>query len=670
MDKSAARERISALVDEINRHRTLLHVHDRSEISEAALDSLKRELRDLEAAHPDLIRADSPSQRVAGQPLAGFTKVTHRHRMLSLEDIFSSDELTAWVERVTKVAAQPINDFYCELKMDGLAVSLIYDKGELTRAVTRGDGQVGEDVTANVRTIEAIPLKLDGRVPKKIEVRGEVYLDRREFARINRDQAAAKQPAYANPRNLAAGTLRQLDPAIVAARKLKFFAYDLVEISTGLPETHQEKHGLMRLFGIPTEPNSARFRKVAEVAAWIKHWEKRRQKLPYQTDGAVITVNGVELFERLGVVGKAPRGAVAFKYPAEQVTTVVRDIILQVGRTGVLTPVAVLDPVSVAGTTVARATLHNADQIERLDVRVGDTVIIQKAGDIIPEVLSVLTRLRPKGAKPFVWPDRWQGSRLVRKPGEVAYRLPDAGNREVVSRRVRHFVARPALDIDGLGSERIQLLLDNGLIEDEADLFNLKDADLAGLEGWGELSARNAVAAIKAAATTTAERFLLALGLRHLGTATVRLITPLLRVDTLSHLVASLTALDEAELAALEGIGPIVAASLVTELRQPEFKSRLVKLVEAGIKLKMEPGRPVGHRLTGQAFVLTGTMPGLTREAATELILDEGGSVTDSVSRKTAYVLAGDEPGSKLAKAESLGIPIINEAQFRKMLKS
>jgi DNA ligase (NAD+) len=666
------KKRLDQLIEEINHHRTQLHVYDRSEISEAALDSLKRELRDIEAAHPEWIRPDSPSQRVAGTPLPGFKKVRLSRRMMSLEDIFNTDELRSWVSRVTKLHGEPINDFYCELKMDGLAASLIYRNGLLQQVITRGDGQVGEDVTMNARTIEAIPLALGKDAPAELEVRGEIYLDRREFARINQEQAAAGQPTYANPRNLAAGTMRQLDAQVTAKRKLKFFAYDLVEMTGGVPSMHQTKHELMRRWGVPVEPNSTHLTTTAEIESFLNRWEKRRQKLPYQTDGAVITVNSTDLFDKLGVVGKAPRGAVAFKFPAEQATTVVQAIQLQVGRTGAITPVAELTPVVVAGTTVSRVTLHNADQIERLDLRVGDTVVIQKAGDIIPEVLSVLTRLRPAGAKPFVWPESLHGSPLVRAAGEVAYRLADTDNKLVVWRRLQHFVSRGALDVDGLGPERLKILLDNGLIEDEADLFTLRAEQLSDLDGWGEVSARNVVGAIKAARQTTPERWLLSLGLRHIGAETAKLLIPVLResgqLNDGASLLEALTALTPERLDNIPGIGPIVAHSLLTELTRADVRQRLTRLADVNFILTSEKNHARGDKLAGQTFVLTGTLPNLTREAATALIEEQGGKTTDSVSRRTSYVVAGDEAGSKLTKAQQLGVTVINEEQLLNLI--
>ncbi len=672
MNKEAAKSRIKQLTLEINRHRELLHVHDQSEISEAALDSLKRELRDLEAEFPELIAPDSPTQRVAGAPLPGFSKVRHAQRMLSLEDIFSTDELEAWESRLVKLNGKPVGPYYCELKMDGLAGALIYRNGQLERAVTRGDGQVGEDVTLNARTIEAIPLTLGSGAPEYLEVRGEIYLDRREFERINEEQAKLKQPLFANPRNLAAGTMRQLDPKVTAKRRLKFFAYDLVEMTNGVPEEHQQKHALLKKFGLPVEPNSALLNTVAEVAAYLSKWEKRREKLPYQTDGAVISVNSTKLFTELGVVGKAPRGAVAYKFPAEQATTVVRDIILQVGRTGAITPVAELEPVVVAGTTVSRVTLHNADQIERLDIRVGDTVVIQKAGDIIPEVIDVLKRLRPSGAKAFVWPAEMHGSKLARESGEVAYRLVDTENGLVIKRRIQHFVGRSALDIDGLGAERIKMLLDNGLISDEADLYRLKESQLAVLEGWGEVSAHNVIAAIEASKRTTAERLFLALGLRHIGTETVKLILALLRkkfeLTDGAGLIKSLYTLTVDQLAGVEGIGPVVASTLVKELGRSDVKQRLARLAKVGFVLEQSTDKPLGDRLTGKTFVLTGTLPSMTREEAATSIIGQGGKVNDSVSRRTSYVVAGAEAGSKLTKANELGVPVISEEELLKMI--
>lgn len=672
MNEVAAAERIAKLTAEINHHRTLYHVYDRQEISEAALDSLKHELRLLEAEFPALVRPDSPSLRVAGAPLPGFTKVRHRSRMLSLEDVFTEEELTTWAKRVEKLSGEAVTDYYCELKMDGLAVSLIYQNGTLIQGATRGDGLVGEDVTQNLRTIEAIPLSLEGAAPTHLEIRGEVYLDRRDFERINQQQVAAGNLPYANPRNLAAGTLRQLDARITAQRQLKFFGYDVAASSDGLPSTHDQKHTLMQRWGVPVEPHSQRVRSLADITEFLKKWEDKRQQLSYQTDGAVISINSTSAFEALGVAGKAPRGAVAFKYPAEQATTVVKDITLQVGRTGVITPVAVLEPVSVAGTVVSRATLHNADQIERLDVRVGDTVVIQKAGDIIPEVVQVLTRMRPAGAAPFVFPDTLYDSPVVREPGEVAHRLADPKHAQVVWRRLMHFVSRQAMDIDGLGPEKIRTLLDHGLITDEADLFHLKVGDMQDLEGWGEISARNLVEAIDRVREVTLTRFIVSLGLRHVGAETVKLLVQALD-DPQEHLslkeaLERLAASDPDKLAEVQGVGPVVAASVHRELNTPAVQERIRRLIESGLHRVPEQATAGDEALGGRTFVLTGTLTAMTREEAKAAIERRGGKVTDSVSKSTTYLVVGESPGSKVKKAAALGVAQLNEQEFIKLI--
>lgn len=672
MHKQAAQKRIDRLVAEINRHRILYHVHDQQEISDAALDSLKHELASLEEQYPDLVRPDSPSQRVGGKPLAAFAKVRHRQPMLSLNDAFDLEELAAWEKRIQKAVGRSPHPYFGELKIDGLAATLHYRQGLLWRAATRGDGRVGEDVTANIKTIDSIPLKLTGRGwPADLEVRGEIYLDRRNFERLNRGREQEGLVPYANPRNLAAGSVRQLDPKLTAKRRLKFFAYGMGIGAAG--DTHLEEHARLARWGIPVEPHSQKLADLAAVESWLHQWEERRSRLAYQTDGIVIRVNDDALFQQLGVVGKAPRGAIAYKFPAQQATTVVQDIILQIGRTGAVTPVAVLRPVMVAGSTVARATLHNEDEIKRKDIRVGDTVIIQKAGDVIPEVVAALPKLRPAGTRRFRFPTTLHGSRLQRPAGEAVYRVSDSEHPEVLRQQIIHFTSKAALDIDGMGPRRVDLLLQHGLIKDEADLFALPRERLAAVPGLGERSADQLLAAIAGAKKVSLARFLYALGLRHIGSETARLLADYLdqqqRGLSLADAVARLKGMRAADFAALPDIGPVVAASLERSLAKGALRRRIKRLLAAGLtRADRSAVKNESKTLNGRRFVLTGTLATMSRDEAAAAIVARGGRVSGSVSSQTHYVVAGQNPGSKLAAARKLGVTVINEQQLQKML--
>lgn len=671
MDKQAVSRRIAVLIKEIDRQRTLYHVHDKAEISEAALDSLKHELVQLETAYPKLLRPDSPSQRVAGKPAAAFKKVRHASPLLSLNDAFSEEELVAWQKRTASwLKEDQLGSFYVEPKIDGLAVSLIYENGLLVRGATRGDGQVGEDVTQNLKTVEDIPLKLSlADPPQHLEVRGEVYIPRDIFDQLNKIQQKKSLPVYANPRNLAAGTVRQLDSRITAARKLRFFAYAIPECSGQQFVNHHDEHDLALKFGFPVVRGAERVSSVKAILRVLAGYAKRRDKLNYQIDGAVITIDDKKLFDRLGVVGKAPRGSTAYKFAAEQTTTTVKDIQLQIGRTGAITPVAIFESVLVAGTTVSRATLHNEDEIKRLDVRIGDTVIIQKAGDIIPEVVEVLQRLRPAKAKPFAFPRSINGVNLVRPTGEAVHRLATTNHPAVLLRQLQHFVSKAALDVNGLGPERLNLLLDSGLIKHPADLFRLQESDLAGLEGLGELSAQNLLTALQTAKKVTLARFLYALGMRHVGFETAITVANWLdehyHQPSLAKAAAALQGLEVADYTELPDVGPIVAQSLADAWHSGSFVGQVRALLEVGLKRAVEPKvKRAKQVLAGQPIVITGTFADYTRSELQQLIRERGGQPTDSVSSETSYVVVGAEPGSKLAKARTLGLKTISLAQL------
>jgi DNA ligase (NAD+) len=672
MTKTQAAARITKLRAEIEHHRYLYHVLDRQEISDAALDSLKHELEQLETEFPDLVTPDSPTQRVAGQPLPGFTKVRHSVPMLSLNDTFSEEEFRSWVERVSKLDRRAGRDYYAEIKMDGLAMSLVYEGGLLKTAATRGDGQVGEDVTQNMKTIEAIPLRLNmerlspaarRRANGRVEVRGEVFLPKANFEAMNREQEAQGLPAYANPRNTAAGAVRQLDPRITAARKLDFFAYDVV---TDLGQaTHEESHKLAQDLGFKVNPLNQHCASADEVLAYHEKIGQKRAALPYWTDGIVVNVDAIVVFRELGVVGKAPRGAVAFKYPAEQATTVVEDIQVQVGRTGALTPVAHLRPVQVAGSTVSRATLHNANEVARLDVRVGDTVILEKAGDVIPDVVEVLPKLRPASAKPFRMPNRCP---VCRQPvhrdaeGAIHYCINDscpARARE----GLYHFVSKKALDVAGLGPKIVDVLVDEGLVRTPADFFRLQREQLIGLPLFAEKKAEKIVAAIQARRRVGFGRFLFALGIRHVGEETAR---------ALAQHFGSIKRLREAteeELAAVADVGTVVARSIAEFFHQPSAEKLLSALSDAGVVIEQEarPPQKAGP-LAKKTVVVTGTLGTLSREEAHEKIRQAGGKVVSSVSKKTGLVVVGENPGSKAARAQALGVRIVTEREFLKLV--
>jgi len=672
MDKQEAKKRIEKLKKEINHHRYLYHVLDRQEISDAALDSLKKELADLENQFPDLITPDSPTQRVGGRPLPKFKKVRHEKPMLSLNDVFSEEEFYDWVERIKKLAPGENFDFYAEVKMDGLAVSLIYEGGLFVLGATRGNGVVGEDVTQNLKTVEAIPLrlhleKLPNNVKKRVikgrvEVRGEVYMRKDVFKKLNEEQKKKGERLFANPRNAAAGSIRQLDPKIAASRRLNFYAYDLV---TDLGQkTHEESHQLAKKMGFPVNPHNEYCRTPEEVVNYHKKIGEKRKHFPYPSDGIVVNINSISLFNKLGVVGKSPRGALAFKYPAEQATTIVEDIQVQVGRTGALTPVAHLRPVNIAGTTVSRATLHNMDEIKRLDVRIGDTVIVQKAGDIIPDVVKVIKGLRSGREKRFKMPEKcpFCGSKVYRKPGEVAYYCSNKNCFASVRERFYHFVSKKAFDIEGLGPKIIDQLLKADLIKDPADIFTLKREDLEPLERFAEKSAQNIIKAIDKSKKISLSRFIYSLGIRHVGEETAFLLAR--RFGTLENLMKA----KKDELAAIHDIGGVVAESIYNFFQEKENQELIAKLIKNGVKVEKE--KVAAQKFfKNKTFVLTGSLRSMTREQAKTEIRKRGGDVSSSVSHETDYVILGEKPGTKYQKAKNLGIKFLSEEEFLSLLK-
>lgn len=663
MTKIEAKKRIEKLRDEIHRHRYLMHVLDTEEITEAALDSLKHELVQLEKSYPEFISPNSPTQRVAGTPLAQFRKVEHIQPILSIQDAFTIDEVVEWQARNEKILKEKITGYYGELKMDGLAVILTYENGFLTQGLTRGNGRVGEDVTHNIRTLESIPLRLENSAhkwPKRLDVRGEIVISKAELNRINKTQELKGLPLFANPRNLAAGTIRQLDPKITSSRRMEFYAF---EILTNVGQrTHQEVHELLKAWGLKTNPHCRELADVPAIRAYVSEWQSKREALPYQIDGAVIVVNSLVQQKKLGSVGKDERWMLAYKFPAEQATTKLEDIIVQVGRTGVLTPVALLKPVSVAGTTVSRATLHNQDEVDRLGVRIGDTVVVQKAGDIIPDVVQVLTRLRTGQEKIFHMPSKCPacGSVVIKRPEEVAWYCANPNCFAITREQLYHFISRSCFNIEGLGPKIIDQLIDQGLVKDAADLFTLTTGDLMPLERFADKSAAKLVAAIQDKKTIELTRFIHALGIRHVGEQTaIDLANYFKTLDKFLQAQAD-------ELQNIPQIGEVVASSVQTFFQDKKNRELVRHLLQQGVVVT--PVRRQQGKLSGKTFVITGVLSRMSREEAKARIRDAGGQVIESVSRATDYLIAGEKPGSKFAKARALGVEIINQEQLESML--
>ena len=657
--------RIEKLRELINDYRYHYHVLDESTMSEAAADSLKHELSQLEEEFPDLITPDSPTQRVAGRPLDKFQKVTHERRMISLADVFSEEEIKDWLSRNEKLlsAKERQNlEFFTDIKMDGLACAIHYDNGVLTRAVTRGDGLVGEDVTMNVRTIENVPLKLREKVQGHVEVRGEIIIFKKDFERLNELQEKKGEKPFANPRNLAAGSIRQLDPKIAASRPLKFMAYDLV--SPNLP-THAEAYQALKSFGFQISEQQNVFPNIQEVFKEIKHLGETRGNLPFNTDGMVIKINNREIYDKLGIVGKTPRAAVAFKYPAEESTTKVRDIVISIGRTGAATPVAILDPVVVAGSTVTHASLHNADEIARLGVRVGDTVIIYKAGDIIPQIKEVLLTLRPDGTEEFDYEKalhtQYPELEFERPAGEVVYRVKGETSDLILKRALEYFASKPALNIEGLGEKNVAALVDSKMVGSIADLYRLDARKVSQLERFADLSANNLVKAIQESKTAPLAKFITALGIRHVGAQTANSLVKKF------HSLDELRDATEEDLLEIPDIGKIVAESILAYFADEDNLAMLEEMKELGVNPSFEDTSNLP--LSGKSYIISGTLTDYGREEAEDLLRNLGATVTSSVTKNTTALITGEKPGKgKTDKAEKLGIPIIGEAEFLKLI--
>ena len=664
MTKSEAEARILKLRELVNDYRYHYHVLDESIMSEAAADSLKHELSQLEAEYPELITPDSPTQRVAGKALDKFEKVKHEKRMISLADVFSREEVMDWISRNEKlVPGGKIPEFFTDIKMDGLACSLKYRDGLLVQAATRGDGLVGEDVTLNVRTVENIPLKID---IDTAEVRGEIIIFKEDFEKLREKQRKAGEPEFANPRNLAAGSIRQLDSKIAASRPLRFIAYDLV--TPDLPTWH-DAYEMLRKLGFRTSMEDRVFSssEKEELFSYIDHLDEYRKGLKFNTDGMVIKINNRAIYDKLGIIGKTPRGAVAYKFPAEEATTKVRDIVISIGRTGAATPVALFDPVQVAGTTVRHASLHNADEITRLDVRIGDTVIIYKAGDIIPQVKEVLTTLRPDDAKPYDFLKELKAQypelEFERPDGEVVYRVKGENSDLILKRAIEYYASKPALNIDGLGEKNVVALVDAGLVKSIADLYRLNVGQVAALERFGEVSAKNLVDAIQDSKNPPLAKFIAALGIRHVGAQTA---------VSLARKFGSLDALmntTEQDLLEINDIGEVVAESIMAWFSDEDNLKLLNELRELGVWPTDESN--VELPLTGKSYVITGTLSSMGREEAEDKLRSLGATVTSGVTKTTTALITGEKPGkSKTDKADKLNIPRLSEVDLMNLIKS
>lgn len=671
MNRQAAEKRLVELRKLMAKYGHEYYVLDQPSVSDAVYDGLMGELKQLESAFPDLVTPDSPSQRIGSAPAKGFEKFTHRQRMMSLLDCFDDAEAHAWFERIAKLEPAVVEaKFWVDSKKDGLACALHYENGVLVRAVTRGDGTVGEVVTANVRTIYSVPLRLQGNGPftkGHTEVRGEIIMRKKDFEALNKKREAAGEPIYANPRNLAAGTIRQLDPRLVSERPLQFHGYDLIRENTDEVATVRGAYRAMAELGFIIDPEAHTEPSLDKVLDYAHTFSEARHELPYHTDGLVVKIDDRRLQDRLGAVGKNPRGAIAYKYPAEQATTVVKDIVISIGRTGAATPVAVFDPVVVAGSTVRHASLHNADEIKRKDIRVGDTVVIFKAGDIIPQVEQVLTELRPKTAKTFLMEvelhRQYPELEFVRPEGEAVYRVKGATGPLLLKRALEHFASKGALDIDGMGEKNVAALVDAGLVQDLADMYNITKEQVMELERFADLSADNLIKAIERVKTPPLSRFIYALGIRHVGAQTA--------VDLANHFrrLDSLGTARYDELKQVEGIGEIVAESILAWFSDEDNQELLAKFRRLGVW----PGevKHVGGKLSGRRFVVTGSLESMGRDQAAEKIRALGGTFQSSIGKDTDYLVVGANVGaSKLAKAAKLGTKQIDEAAFLKMLET
>lgn len=662
--------RINDLKKIIQQYSYEYHVLDSPSVTDAIYDGLFNELKKLEAKHPEFLTSDSPTQRIGNTPLDKFEKVTHSKRMTSLNDVFDKADVQAWVKRIEKLTVGKQHEFFTDIKMDGLACALIYEDGLFTQAVTRGDGFVGEDVTSNVRTIKNVPLKLRSAKGFEVfmlgrtEVRGEIVMLKKDFENLNARMRSEGKPEFANPRNLAAGTIRQLDSRLVAERPLSFRAYDILRNDPGEVPTNAFAYKALTAIGFARNAQASVFTDVAGVMGFVQEWDAKRHDLPFNTDGLVVKVNDREVYDDLGIVGKHPRAAVAYKYPAEQATTVVKDIVISIGRTGAATPVAVFDPVQVAGTTVQHASLHNADEIARLDVRIGDTVVIFKAGDIIPQVESVVLELRPTSAKKIdfeaLLKHQYPELEFERQGKDVVYRVKGSSSELILKRSLQHYASKGALDIDTLGEKNVTALVDAGLVKDLADIYKLTKSDLLSLERFAAVSAQKLVDGITVKKQPPLERFVFGLGIRHVGVQTA--------IDLVNHFesMEKLAGATIDELKNIDGIGEVVAESIIAWFSDDDNMALLDKFQSLGVQ-------PVYHKktggLAGKSFVVTGSLESMSRDEAAIKIRSLGGTFQNSVGKDTDYLVAGGKVGaSKLAKAQKYGTKVIDEQQLLEML--
>jgi DNA ligase (NAD+) len=662
LNSTEARKETEKLRAEIERHNRLYYLDATPEISDRDYDALLKRLETLEKRFPELATPDSPTRRVGGAPLKGFKNVRHTVPMISLANTYSKEELAEFDVRIRKLLGGTPYSYVLEPKIDGVAISLRYENGQLVRAVTRGDGTTGDDVTINIRTIKSIPLRLTDSPPAVVEVRGEVYMTRKGFAALNEERQEAGLEPFANPRNACAGSLKQLDPRIVAQRPLDALFYGLGECSESF-ETHEEMLSALANYGLRITPQFWVCGAIAEVLEKLDVLESMKRSFPFEMDGGVIKVNQRDLYEKLGSTAKSPRWAVAYKYEPEQAETLLKEITIQIGRTGVLTPVAELEPVQLAGTVVKRATLHNEDEIKRKDIRVGDRVIVEKAGEIIPAVVRVVTEKRTGSETPFDMQAACKvlGIHPVKIEGEVAWRIDDLHHPAMLKRWLTHFASRNGMDIDGLGESIVEQLVQAGLLKSPADLYNLKKSDLLGLEGFKEKKAQNLIDGIEASKTRPFDRMLFALGIRHVGSGSARVLAQNFP-DIGKLMAAPVQALEE-----IRDIGPVVGKSICDFFQCLENRRLIERLQEAGVNFE-QTAQSASDEFAGLTFVLTGTMESMSREEAGEQIRARGGSVSSSVSKNTSYVVAGEKAGSKLNRAEELGVTVLDETAFLKRL--
>lgn len=672
MTLEEAETRYIELKDIMARYSHEYYVLDRPSVSDAIYDGLMQEVKNIEKRYPQIITFDSPTQRVGGQPVDSFKKVEHSTRMLSLNDVFGRADVEAWIKRMDKLLPSTSHEFFCDVKMDGLACALVYQDGQFIQAITRGDGFVGEDVTSNVKTISNVPLRLRSQkglehfLIGRTEIRGEIIMFKKDFDELNRKRETEGLPTYANPRNTAAGTIRQLNPQLVAERPLRFHAYDLIRDNPEEVPTYRYAYDTLRNLGVFSNKQASVFKDIDQVIDYIEKWEKGRHKLNFNTDGLVVKVNDRSTYQNLGVVGKNPRGAVAYKYPAEEATSVVKKIIISLGRTGAATPVAVLDPVVVAGSRVQHASLHNSDEIERKDIRVGDTVVIYKAGDIIPQIRRVIIELRPKGSKRYHFETelkrQFPDLEFERPEGEAVYRMK--GDQSLLlSQNLTHFASKSALDINTLGDKNVEALVASGLVQDIADIYALKKENILQLERFADISAEKLIDAVQDKKNPTLSRFLYGLGIRHVGVQTaIDLANHFKRLDSIG--TASLD-----DLRSVEGIGDIVADSIILWFEDEYNRALLAKFRKLGVW--PQEVRKAGGKLMGISIVVTGTLESMGRDIASERIRDLGGTFQTAVSKDTDYLVAGKNTGqSKLKKANTYGTKIIDEREFLQLLNS